>query len=424
MDVPEEQIYSAFREKIRELALLDEEDVGQLWDDASEIRSLAKKILSLPPGVQEADHAEVQEPPANSNAEEIFRWIHHYAVDIVMARAEDRHEDLVAAAQSMISATRRVEELLEPELQTEIVNSESAVFTHNTKPSHLDAPLALSATVETMSQGQAEALDLLEQSAGGAIEAEMQELEHSWRVLQNQHRGQDHPDTAAMLHNLGVLSRQAGDLPSAKQHLEESLRMKRSMHGDRDHPDIAVILHALGQLSLQAGDLPAAKQQMEESLRMKRSTHGDRDHPDIAATLHALGQLSRQAGDLPLAKQHLEESLRMERSTQGDRDHSSISAALHELGLLSLQAGDLPAAKKHLEESLRMNRSMHGDRDHSSISAALHELGLLSLQAGDLPLAKQHLEESLRMERSLHGDRDHPGIAATLHELGVFESTG
>ena len=169
MDVPEEEVYDVydgFRE-IRNLALLDEEDDGQMWDDASRIRGQARKILSLLPGVQEAEGAEVQEPPANSNAGGIFRWIHGYAVDIVMAEAENRHEDLAAAAQGMISATRRVEELLEPQLQPEIVNSESGVFTHNTKPSHPAAVLAGSDTEVTWSQGQAEALDLPEQSAGG-----------------------------------------------------------------------------------------------------------------------------------------------------------------------------------------------------------------------------------------------------------------
>ena len=82
MDVPEEEVYDVydwFRE-IRELALLEEDDVGQMWDNASKIRLHARRILLLLAVVQEAQGAEVKEPPANSNAGEIFRWIHHYAV--------------------------------------------------------------------------------------------------------------------------------------------------------------------------------------------------------------------------------------------------------------------------------------------------------------------------------------------------------
>ena len=50
--------------------------------------------------------------------------------------------------------------------------------------------------------------------------------------------------------------------------------MKRSLHGDRDHPDTAATLHELGLVSRQAGDLAQAKQRLEESLRMNRSLHG------------------------------------------------------------------------------------------------------------------------------------------------------
>ena len=180
MDVPEEEIYRAFRE-IQTSALVDEmvdeddveDDVEQMWDYASVIRSLAKIILSLLPGVQAAG---VEEPPANSNAEEIFGWIRQYAADIVMARTRNRHEDLAAAAQGMLSATRKVEELLGPQVEPEIVNSESSFFTHDTKSS---PPAWSQWPMGARSQGQADALDLPEQIAGGAMEAEM--LSSTWR---------------------------------------------------------------------------------------------------------------------------------------------------------------------------------------------------------------------------------------------------
>ena len=65
--------------------------------------------------------------------------------------------------------------------------------------------------------------------------------------------------------------------------------MWRALYGDRDHRDVGAMLHALGRLSLQIGDLQKAKQYLEESLRMKRALHEDRDHPDVGPTLHALG---------------------------------------------------------------------------------------------------------------------------------------
>ena len=246
---------------------------------------------------------------------ELFATVRHYANN--MARADAR-PFWKAGCLEIIDATRRAQQLLHPLLWVEVYPeemaqeaAESVAFTHPTVPSHPDARLAGTVTKvtwsETQTQGEAEMADLPEENFGGGTETKMQELEHTLLELQIKHRNPSHPDIAATVHELGLLSRQAGDLTQAKQRLEESLRMKRSFHEDRNHPDIAATVHELGLLSRQAGDLIEAKLRLEVSLRMKRSFHGDRDHPDIAATLHELGSLSLQAGDLTQAKQQLQE---------------------------------------------------------------------------------------------------------------------
>ena len=176
------------------------------------IRSSAKEILrSLPPS-QEAEGVEVQEPP-DSNAQGIFQWIRHYAAEMVMKRCPD----WAAAAQSMLDATRRAEELIEPQLELEVVHAESDVFTLNTKPSHPQACLGEAATVDTWSQGLADDLDLPEQVAGGKTEGEMHRLE-----LHNLCGDKDHHKIAATLHELGMLGQDVGDFWKAKQHSEDS----------------------------------------------------------------------------------------------------------------------------------------------------------------------------------------------------------
>jgi hypothetical protein len=109
--------------------------------------------------------------------------------------------------------------------------------------------------------------------------------------------------------------------------------MMRSMHGDKDDPEIAVKLHELCVVSQQAGYLYGAKQQLEESLRMNRVLHGDNDTSKIAATLVALGQLSQEVGDLGQAEEQLEESFRMMCALYGE-DHPLSSAALEMVNLV------------------------------------------------------------------------------------------
>ena len=125
--------------------------------------------------------------------------------------------DWAAAAQSMLDATRKAEELIEPQLQLEVVNAESDVFTLNTKPSHPQACLGEAATVDTWSQGLADDLDLPEQVADGKTEGEMHRLE-----LYNLCGDKDHHKIAATLHELGMLGQDVGDFWKAKQHSEDS----------------------------------------------------------------------------------------------------------------------------------------------------------------------------------------------------------
>ena len=206
---------------------------------------------------------------------------------LAMARL-DAHRNWRSACGQIIRATRKAEELLRPLLLVEAFPEESDVFTLHTAISHQQPPLAGSATAvtwsaaeETRAQEDAEAANLPEKAAGGEAEAKLQALEFELLELQNkykttEHDMQDHPDIAATLHELGTLSRKAGDLKQAKQYYDESLQMKHSLHADRDHPDIAATLHTLGTVSREAGDLKQAKQHYDESLRMKRSLYGDR----------------------------------------------------------------------------------------------------------------------------------------------------
>jgi tetratricopeptide (TPR) repeat protein len=204
----------------------------------------------------------------------------------------DEHWKWRSACENIISASRRAEELLQPFLLVDVCPAESDVFTHPTAPSHSQAPLAgrvtavtWNVTEETWGEEDSDAFNLPDAVAGGETEARIQAFEHQLLELRNTHKNTDHPEIAVVLHNLGNLSRHAGDLKQSEQYCRGSLRMKRSLYKHEYHPEIAVTLNELGNLRWQAGDLQQAKQCYDESLQMKRSLHGDGDHPEIAVTL-------------------------------------------------------------------------------------------------------------------------------------------
>eukprot|EP00435_Cladocopium_sp_Y103_P072895 s266_g41.t1 len=220
-----------------------------------------------------------------------------------------------------------------------------------------------------------------------------------------------------MLHSLGELSQQTGDLKEGIKFLQESLKMQRSVHGDRDHPGIAATLQKLGDLSAQNGDLKEGIKFLQESLQMQRSLHGECDHPGIATTLHKLGDLTAQSGDLDRGIELLEESLQMQRSLHGDRAHPGMAVTLRKLGDVMALTGDVTQSMRHLLESAEVHCSLYGEKDHPNVADVLHSLGTANQLAGDLEQAEKFLEQSLRMKQSLFADKKHPSLRLTSNLL-------
>eukprot|EP00434_Breviolum_minutum_P017108 symbB.v1.2.015095.t1/scaffold1106.1/size137404/7 len=396
-----------------------EEIAADLSDDAKKVRDLAKEIGRA-----------IQQERTGESAFQIFEQIRDLANNVAKPEA---CAEWTFACGRIIAATRKVEELLKPLVDTGVLSGhgkEAAIFdpaqadddsellTHPTAPSAPQPAFSASMTTDTRAHLEEETSRLPESVASGEDLKELQELEEELLVLRVKHSQKNHSDLAKILQRLGELKIEAGDFNGARQHLEEALRIEHALHGDRNHPGVSATLHELGNLSQQTGDLEKAKQYLEESLRIKRAVHADKDHPGVGATLYALGQLSQKTGDLEKAMQYLEESLRINRALHGDKDHPDFGVTLHALGQLSQQTGDLEKAKQYLEESFRMKHALHGDRNHPEVGATLHALGQLSQKTGDLEKAKQYLEVSLRMSCALHGDRDHCDVAAMLLALG------
>ena len=85
-------------------------------------------------------------------------------------------------------------------------------------------------SVTTDKRGIGEVADLPEWMPGGDLLEKQQDLEFQLLEAQAQQRG-DSSDLANILHQLGLVIAQTGDLETAMQHLEKSLRMKQSLHG-------------------------------------------------------------------------------------------------------------------------------------------------------------------------------------------------
>jgi tetratricopeptide (TPR) repeat protein len=120
-----------------------------------------------------------------------------------------------------------------------------------------------------------------------ALELARQVCELARRAL-----GDDHPETATSLGNLGYLLHEMGDLAAARPYTEQALEVRRRVLGE-DHPATATSLNHLGLLLRARGDLAGARPYTEQALEIRRRVLGEQ-HPDTAISLNNLGMLLKK----------------------------------------------------------------------------------------------------------------------------------
>ena len=135
---------------------------------------------------------------------------------------------------------------------------------------------------------------------------------------------------AKIVHRLGMLLRQQGELDGALRLLERSLAIWREL-GNRTQE--ALELNSLGIAYRHLGDLNTARSLFEQSIAIARELGGK---PRVSVRLANLGNLEVEAGNLDRATQVLQEALAL---YQAEGDPVSVANAQEALAMASLRSG-------------------------------------------------------------------------------------
>jgi tetratricopeptide (TPR) repeat protein len=225
-------------------------------------------------------------------------------------------------------------------------------------------------------------------------------------------RGPDHPDVAAILHELGGVLKAQGALAEAQQVWERCLAVREAALGP-EHSDVAKTLNNLAALLFARGDTVAAEGMFERSLRVRELVSGP-DHPDVAATLNNLGTLLRARGDYEGAAARYARALDVWERALGP-EHPSVATALNNLANLHKARGDYTAALRLFERGLAVREAALGP-DHPDVAQSLDGLANLLSDQGDYAGAYPRYVRSLAIREAALGP-DHPDVAQTLNNL-------
>lgn len=205
--------------------------------------------------------------------------------------------------------------------------------------------------------------------------------------------GEQSIETAATLHNLGLVARRLGRLHEAEAWLERSLEAKRTRVPE-SHPRVLTTLEALANVYRDRGELARAVESFERQRELRIRSHGA-DSTRVAGINNELGSGLQDLGRYAEAEAAYREALRINLLRRG-RDSADTAVVMNNLASLLEERGDLDQAEPLLRDSLRI-RTLALGPEHLSTARAHNNLGRLLMLRGELQAARTELERALSL---------------------------
>jgi tetratricopeptide (TPR) repeat protein len=192
--------------------------------------------------------------------------------------------------------------------------------------------------------------------------------------LNRKTRGAEHPNTAATLHDLALITAARGDAGAAEAQFRIVLAMQRKALGSR-HPVVATTLNSLSHVLLAQGRHDEAAAASSEALDIARAALRS-DHQLVAIYTLNLAAVHLARKDSAAAEPLLREGLRIRERAAGivpsrrrtvSRDHWSVEEVESLLG--TIHRSSQGAQKGSPASTSRTGTSGTNDRSQSAISS-------------------------------------------------------
>ncbi len=214
--------------------------------------------------------------------------------------------------------------------------------------------------------------------------------------------------------HLAALAYEQGAWVEAEALLSKALRTRRTLRGD-DHPEVAAVLRDLGEIIRARGDHGRAEELFRKALEIGQR-HLDEDHPDVVSAMRGLSTALRNQRKFTEAETYARKVLAYHRSTTGG-DSTHLADALSELGWVTYRLGRYDESLVLHEEALAIRRRLLGDH-HAEVAEALNAIASVWASRGDAERSNEVRYEALEISRSALGP-EHPSVAVQLVNLGI-----
>ena len=181
--------------------------------------------------------------------------------------------------------------------------------------------------------------------------------------------GEEHPDTAFSLLNIGSTYIEIGDTERALTSVTKSLAIQRKVLGE-EHPDTAISLARIGRIYNQIGELDKALAFYVHSLDISRKALGE-GNPTTARSLFDIGEIYEKRRDMKSALEHYIQALAIERTVLGG-EHPDTVMSMIRIGEVHFAIGDFKQALDFARQSFEIRQRTRGATHTDTINSLIN----------------------------------------------------
>jgi eukaryotic-like serine/threonine-protein kinase len=202
----------------------------------------------------------------------------------------------------------------------------------------------------------------IETARPAEAEAQLRQVAAAYRRLDRAD-----PRVAAMLTDVALARRDAGDAETAEALLEQAVALLRG-YAAPPPEDLSTAVLYLGKVRVERGDPESAQPLLGESLRIRRERYGN-THPTVANALDGVGESLSARGDHIGAERVYREALAVRRQLFPD-NHSDIGVSFLNIGVALHEQGRIAEAAVLLRDALAVLRPALGE-EHVLVRTAI-----------------------------------------------------
>ena len=232
--------------------------------------------------------------------------------------------------------------------------------------------------------------------------------------IQTELLGESHPDVAASLNNIGIIYTKRGDYDRAHGYYIRALKIQTELLGER-HPDVATSLNNIGMVYTKRGDYDAALKYLDRSLMIRTELFGE-SHPAVAKSFNNIGGIYDILGEYGRAQEYYDRALKIQTELFGE-SHPDVATSLNNVGMVYIKQGDYDHALEYLCRSLRIQIELFGE-SHPNVATSYNNIGMVYTKRGGYDRAYGYYNKALKIWIELFGE-SHPNVATSYNNIGM-----